>query len=71
MEVDGQMHSTYAKIADLVKEHLQTREKTKMGGGVYEQGVEREMERRREQICFCSILLPDPFSESFNIILNC
>jgi hypothetical protein len=33
MKVDGRMHSRDAKIADLVGEHLQTKEKTKMGGG--------------------------------------
>jgi hypothetical protein len=27
MEIDGRMHSREAKIVDLVKEHLQTKEK--------------------------------------------
>jgi hypothetical protein len=30
-EVDGRMHSEDAKIADLVGEYLQTKEKTRMG----------------------------------------
>jgi hypothetical protein len=33
MEVDGRMHSREAKINYLVEEHLQTKEKTRMGGG--------------------------------------
>jgi hypothetical protein len=32
MEVDGRMHSGDAKIADLVGEHKQIKEKTRMGG---------------------------------------
>jgi hypothetical protein len=32
-EVDGQMHSGEAKIVDLVGEHLQIKEITKMRGG--------------------------------------
>jgi hypothetical protein len=49
-EVDGQMHSEEAKFADLVGEHLQTKEKTRMGRRRYEQRVERQWERGREQI---------------------
>jgi len=30
MELDGRMHSEDAKIADLVGEHLQTKEKTRI-----------------------------------------
>jgi hypothetical protein len=41
-EVDKQMHSGEAKFADLVGEHLQTKEKTIMGERGYEQRVERE-----------------------------
>jgi hypothetical protein len=36
------MHSREAKIAYLVGEHLQTKEKIKMEWRGYEQGVERE-----------------------------
>jgi hypothetical protein len=32
-EIDGQMYSGDTKIADLVGEHLQTKDKTRMGGG--------------------------------------
>jgi hypothetical protein len=39
MKVDGRMRSGEAKIVDLVEQHLQTKEKTRMGGGV-------EMERK-------------------------
>jgi len=38
-EVDRWKHSGVAKIADLVGEHLQIKEKTSMGGGGQEQGV--------------------------------
>jgi hypothetical protein len=31
--IDERKHSGDAKIADLVREHLQTKEKTRMGGG--------------------------------------
>jgi hypothetical protein len=31
-EVNGRMHSEDAKIADMVGVHLQTKEKTRMGG---------------------------------------
>jgi hypothetical protein len=31
-KVDGRMHSGEAKIANLVEEYLQTKEKTRMGG---------------------------------------
>jgi hypothetical protein len=30
MKVDGRIHSGDAKITDLVREHLQTKEKTRM-----------------------------------------
>jgi hypothetical protein len=50
MEVDGLMYNGEAKFADLVGEHLQTKEKTRMGGRGYERRVESEWERRREQI---------------------
>jgi hypothetical protein len=32
-EVDERMHRGDAKIADLIGKHLQTKEKTRMGGG--------------------------------------
>jgi hypothetical protein len=50
-EVNGRMHSGDAKIADLVGEHLQTKEKKKPKnrGGGQEQGVEMERGRGREQ----------------------
>jgi hypothetical protein len=59
--VYGCMHSGEAKITDLIGEHLQTIEKTKMGGGRQERGVETKRERRRKQIC--SILLSGLFFE--------
>jgi len=33
MKVNGQMHSEKVKNANLVREHLQTKEKTRRGGG--------------------------------------
>jgi hypothetical protein len=33
MEVDKWMHNRDVKIADLVGEHIQTKEKIRMGGG--------------------------------------
>jgi hypothetical protein len=33
-KVDEDMHSREAKIIELVGEHLQTKEKTKIGGGI-------------------------------------
>jgi hypothetical protein len=33
MELDGRVHSRDAKIADLIWEHLQMKEKTKIEGG--------------------------------------
>jgi hypothetical protein len=50
------MHSKETKITDLVREHLQTKEKIRMGWR-----VERERKMGREQIC--SLLLSDLFSE--------
>jgi hypothetical protein len=45
MEVDGLMHSIKAKIDDLIKEHLQTKEKTRMvGGGWVGAGGRKEKE---------------------------
>jgi hypothetical protein len=55
-EVEGRMHSKETKITDLVREHLQTKEKIRMGWR-----VERERKMGREQIC--SLLLSDLFSE--------
>jgi len=52
------MYSGDAKIADLVEERLQIKEKTRMEGGGEKQGSRREMERRKQyapsssQICF-------------------
>jgi hypothetical protein len=53
--MDEWMHSGDAKITDLVREHLQIKEKTKMSKG-YEQRVKNERERMREhQICFLRV----------------
>jgi hypothetical protein len=40
MDVNGQMYSGDAKIADLVEKHLETKEKIKMKGGRLEHGVQ-------------------------------
>jgi hypothetical protein len=40
------MHSRDAKIANLVGEHLQTKEKTRIGGGGLKRRVENEREMR-------------------------
>jgi hypothetical protein len=51
MEVDGQIYSREVKIVDLIGEHLRRKEKTKMGEGWEEWGVERKKKRKSEQIC--------------------
>jgi hypothetical protein len=45
-EVDKRIHSGDAKIADLVREYLQTKEKTRMGGGKV--GMESRKGKGRE-----------------------
>jgi hypothetical protein len=40
------MHNREAEIVDLVGEHLQIKEKTKIGGRWYERRVKKEKERR-------------------------
>jgi hypothetical protein len=57
------MHSEDVKIADLIGEHLQTKEKTKIGGGRYNMGGKYKGKRRggsiyvlsSSQICFLRV----------------
>jgi hypothetical protein len=58
-EVDIRMHNGDTKIVNLVGEHLQTKEKTRMGGGVGAESRKGKGEEERAD------LLPPPLRSVF------